>query len=404
MSSKTASDLARRAHEHLFGEILPFWCGPALDPKEGGWMGWLSNDLKPDRSQPKGLILYSRILWTFSAVHGAQQEPLYHEMADRALDWMMNRFWDTEHGGAFWRLNDAGRVMEDTKKVYGQAFYIYALSEYHLAFGCTPVFNRAREVFELLERHAHDAEHGGYFEVYQRNWLPAGPEARLSDKDLNAKKSMNTNLHVLEAYTNLYRAWKDPRLAERLRELIRVFESHILDSATWHFHHFFDESWKVLSDSYTFGHDIEGSWLLCEAAEALGDAALIRRIKALALRMARVTLKEGLAPNGGLYYEGKAGKIVDRGREWWPQAEAVVGFVNAYRISRQTKYLEAARRVWDFIQRSVVDEVCGEWFWRINEDGQPDLKLPKVSEWKCPYHNGRACLETSRRLNAAAAI
>jgi len=398
MNSPVANDLAARVREHLFGHILPFWCGPALDHQQGGWMGWLSNDLKPDRSQPKGLILNTRILWTFSAAHGAQPESLFHEMAERALDWVMNRFWDGQHGGAFWRLDDTGRVMDDSKKIYGQAFYIYALAEYYLAFNHPRALNRARELFELLERHAHGAKHGGYFEAYHRDWSAAGVEAGVGGAELNAKKSMNTSLHVLEAFTNLYRAWKEPRLAGRLQELIRVFEEHILDPRTQHFHHYFDETWKVLSDSYTFGHDIEGSWLLCEAAEVLDDAALLRRIKKRALAMARVTLKEGLAADGGLCYEGKAGKLVDGGKEWWPQAEAVVGFVNAYQISREKKFLEAARRVWDFIERKIVDRERGDWFWRINEDGRPDARRPKVSEWKGPYHASRACLETFKRL------
>jgi len=402
MNSKEINDFAARVREHLFGHVLPFWCGPARDHEQGGWVGWLSNDLKSDHSQPKGLILNTRILWTFSAVHGVQQESLFHEMAERALDWVTNRFWDTQYGGAFWRLDDTGRVRDDSKKTYGQAFYIYALAEYHLAFDDPSALARAREMFELLDHHAHDAKDGGYFEAYHRDWTVAGPEGGVGGAELNAKKSMNTSLHLLEAFTNLYRAWKDPLLAERLRELTRIFEEHILDSRSNHFHHFFDEKWTVLSDNYTFGHDIEGSWLQCEGAEVLGDAALQRRIRQRALAIAEVTLKEGLAADGGVCYEGKAGRIVDGGKEWWPQAEAVVGFINAYQISRQNKYLETARRIWDFIERKIVDREHGDWFWRINERGEPDAKRPKVSEWKGPYHSGRACLEAMRRLDQIA--
>jgi cellobiose epimerase len=399
----TARNLATRVREHLFGHLLPFWCGPALDREQGGWMGWLANDLKPDRTQPKGLILNTRILWTFSAAHRVRQEAVDHELADRALDFVMNKFWDAKHGGAFWRLDDTGQMRDAHKKIYGQAFYIYALAEYHLAFNSPPVLDRAKELFELVERHGHEPKHGGYLEVFQRDWTDAGPEARLSDKDLNAKKSMNTCLHVLEAYTTLYRAWQEPRLAGRLRELIRIFEQKILDATTMHFHHFFDASWKVLSDSYTFGHDIEGSWLLCEAAEALADSGLQKRMAAVALRMARAALSEGVLGDGSICYEGRAGRIIDRGREWWPQAEALVGFLNAYQISRDFKYLEAAERVWLFIEQNLMDRVHGEWFWRITPDGQPDPKLPKVSEWKGPYHSGRACLEALRRLKAISA-
>jgi len=400
MGPNDLKDFSQRVSDQLFGHIMPFWCGPALDHEQGGWMGCLSNDLKPDRTQPKGLIVNSRILWAFSAVHRIRPEKLFQQMAGRALDFVMNRFWDAQHGGAFWRLDDTGRVLDDSKKIYGQAFYIYALAEYHQAFGGKAALERAIQLFELIDRHAHDPKHGGYIEVCRRDWSEAGTEARLSDKDMNEKKSMNNHLHVLEACTNLYRAWPEPRVAERLRELIQLFEQRILDDRTLHFHHFFDETWRVRSDTYTFGHDIEGTWLLCEAAEGLGDAALLKRVQAAALRMAAVALREGVSAEGALAYEGKNGTVIDPGRECWPQAEAVVGFLNAYQLSGDAKFFAAARRVWDFIENRLVDRVHGEWFWRINVDGRPDLKLPKVSEWKGPYHGSRACLETLHRLRA----
>ena len=391
--------LSAEVSEHLFGHYLPFWCGPALDRENGGWMAWLSNDLKADRSQPKGLIVNSRILWAFSAVNRVRPEAIYFEMAERAFDFVMNRFWDAKHGGAFWRLDDTGKVTDDSKKIYGQAFYIYALTEFHQAFGSPAALERAKELFELIERHAHDAEFGGYLEVCNRDWSAAGAEARLSEKDMAEKKSMNNHLHMLEAYTNLHRVWPDPRVAERLRELIDIFLKRILDPRINHLHHFFDEQWNVRSDTYTFGHDIEASWLLCEAAEALGDLQLLTETRTVALHMAAVARDEGRAADGGLCYEGKSGQVIDHGRECWPQAEALVGFLNAYELGGDVKYLEAARRVWQFIKQNLVDRVHGEWFWRINPEGSVDATLPKVSEWKGPYHATRACLETLRRIN-----
>jgi cellobiose epimerase len=385
--------------EHLFAHYLPFWCGPALDQKNGGWMAWLSNDLKPDRSQPKGLIVNARILWAFSAVHRVKPDLLFKQMADRAFDYVMNKFWDAKHGGAFWQLNDKGKVVDNSKKIYGQAFYIYALTEFHLAFGNQAALTRAQELFELIERHAHDTKFGGYIEVFKRDWSEAGSEARLSDKDMNEKKSMNNQLHVLEAYTNLFRAWKNPRVAERLRELIEIFLTRILDARTKHLHHFFNEQWEVRSDTYTFGHDIEASWLLCEAAEELGDAALLKRVRIVALQMAEAVFNEGFGADGGLCYEGRDAKIIDAGRECWPQAEAMVGFLNAFELSDNKVYLAAAEQTWKYIGQHLVDREHGEWFWRINPEGQVDKKLPKVSEWKGPYHATRACLETLRRLH-----
>jgi mannobiose 2-epimerase len=394
------SEFSRKAAAQLYGHILPFWCGPALDGEQGGWLAWLSNDLKPDRSQPKGLILNSRILWTFSAVHRAGPQPLFRQMADRALDVLLRQFWDHQHGGAFWRLDGGGRVLDDSKKIYGQAFCIYALAEYFRAFGAAEALQRAKELFELLERHARDPRGGGYWEVRRRDWSEAGPDTRLSDKDMNEKKSMNNHLHLLEAFAGLSRVWDEPRVKERLRELISLFEERILDARTGHLHHFFDEQWNVRSDTCTFGHDIEANWLLCEAAEALADPPLLRRIQSVALRLAETVLREGVAADGGLCYEGKSGKVIDAGRECWPQAEAAVGFLNAWQISGEDLYYAASRRAWDYIENHLVDRVHGEWFWRIAPDGRLDPTLPKVSEWKGPYHGSRACLEIQQRLSS----
>jgi mannobiose 2-epimerase len=403
MNTNELKDFSQRATDQLFGHILPFWCGPALDTEQGGWMGWLSDDLKPDRTQPKGLIVNSRILWAFSAVHQVRAEALFQQMAGRAFDFVMNRFWDAQMGGAFWRLDDAGRVLDDSKKIYGQAFYIYALAEYYRAFRAPLALARAIDLFELIERHAHDAKYGGYIEVCRRDWSEAGSNARLSDKDMNEKKSMNNHLHVLEAYTNLYRIWKEPRVEQRLRELIAVFEQRILNPRTLHLQHFFNEQWQVRSDTYTFGHDIEATWLLCEAAEALGDAALLERVQAVALRMAEVALQEGVDADGALRYEGRGGKIIDGGKECWPQAEAVTGFLNAFQLSGDQKYFQASLRAYDFIEQKLMDCVHGEWFWRITPEGVVDPALPKVSEWKGPYHGSRMCLEILRRLRALSA-
>jgi mannobiose 2-epimerase len=398
MDATELNDFSRRVNDHLFGHILPFWCGPALDREKGGWMAWLSNDLQQDRSKPKGLIVNARILWAFSAVYRARAEKQFEDMAERAFDVVINKFLDPQYGGAFWQLDDSGAMIDGVKKTYGQAFCLYAFSEFYQAFGSSEAMSRAIELSELIERHAHDSLCGGYLEVRQRDWSEAEADARLSEKDMDEKKSMNNHLHVLEAYTNLYRVWKNPLIEHRLRSLIHLFETRILDGRTNHFHHFFNGAWQVRSDTYTFGHDIEGSWLLCEAAEVLGDAALLHKVHGVALRIAETVLNEGTDSDGGLCYEGKAGAILDRGKECWPQAEAVVGYLNAFQLSGDVKYFKSARRTWDFIEEHIMDRVNGEWFWRINDQGQPDAHLPKVSEWKGPYHGTRMCLEALRRL------
>jgi cellobiose epimerase len=350
-----------------------------------------------DGSQPQGLIVNSRLLWAFSAVHREHPEPRYRHLAERAFDIVMNRFWDAEHGGAFWRLNHDWAPSDSSKKIYGQAFYIYSLAEYYRAFRLNAALRRATDLFELLERHACDLDGRGYWEVRARDWSEAA-DSRLSEKDMDEKKSMNNHLHLLEAFTNLFRSWEDPRLERRLRELLEIFEQHILDPGSGHLRHFFDEQWRVKSDTYTYGHDIEASWLLCEAAEVLGDQKLMTRMQNLSLQIARTVSAEALDADGGVCYEGKSGRVLDAGKESWPQAEAAVGFLNAYEVGGDERFLEAASRVWQFIEKKLTDSEHGEWFWRIQCNGQPDSSLPKVSEWKGPYHGTRACLETLRRL------
>ena len=221
---------------------------------------------------------------------------------------------------------------------------------------------------------------------------------------MNAAKSMNTHLHLLEAYTNLYRAWPDAGVAARLRELIDLFQRYILDVGEGpghgHLRHFFDEGWRVLSDTSTYGHDIEAAWLLCEAAEVLAGEGLAKRVREWAIELARAVLSEAVGDDGGLAYEGRNGTVIDSRRDWWCQAEAVVGFWNAFQLTGDAAFAEAAGRVWSFIERRVVDRSGGDWFWRVNADGTVDDREPKVSEWKGPYHSTRMCLEMMRRIAA----
>jgi cellobiose epimerase len=356
----------------------------------------MSNDLRLKAEAPKGLILNARILWTFSAAFAATRADADARLAARAYAYLAEYFLDREHGGYVWEVAADASQRDGSKKVYGQAFCIYALAEYHRIFHEPRALEAAVAVFRSIESRARDPQRGGYVEVLARNWRPCA-DVRLSDKDMNEKKSMNNHLHVLEAYANLLRVWPDALLAARLRELIDIFRRHILNSAGTHFNHFFDEAWTPRSDSYTFGHDIEGSWLLCEAADVLGDVHLQTEVRALAAKIARAVLREGVDKDGGLFYEARDGKIINAGKEWWPQAEAVVGFYNAWQITGDSAFRTAATRCWEYIQNHVVDRVHGEWFWRIRPDGTPDPAEPKVSAWKCPYHNARCCLEIIHR-------
>jgi mannobiose 2-epimerase len=397
MTAPSDKELAASARRELLEDILPFWRRHAVDQQRGGFIGQMSNDLRVQEDAPKGLILNARILWTFSAAYEFTKDHQDRALAQRAYEYLMDHFLDEEHGGYFWELGSNGAVLDDKKKIYGEAFCLYALAERHRVFDEPKALEQAVRVFDLIEAHARDDQYGGYFEVVSRDWQPCA-DMRLSDKDMNEKKSMNNHLHVLEGYANLLRVWPDARLAERLREMIDLFRHHILNSEQTHFQHFFDEAWAPKSGSYTFGHDIEGGWLLCEAAEVLGDESLLMDVRALAVRMARAVLAEGLDTDGGLFYEGRDGRIINPNKEWWPQAEAVVGFYNAWQLTGDNAFREAAVRCWRFIQDHVVDREHGEWFWCIRPDGTPDPAQPKVSFWKCPYHNGRCCLEIIKRI------
>ncbi|HNY76971.1 MAG: AGE family epimerase/isomerase [Sedimentisphaerales bacterium] len=405
MAGREIESFRRRVAAELHEDILPFWLEHCVDHEHGGFIGRMSNELSVDRQANKGLILNARLLWTFSTlcrseIVGANDDsPL--QLARRAYDYLEQHFWDDRFGGAFWQVDCRGALADDKKKIYGQAFYIYALSEYFLATGESAALERAQALFDLIEKHSCDMANGGYIETCNRDWT-AAEDVRLSDKDLNEKKSMNNHLHLLEGYTNLYRAWPDPQVADELSGLIELFERHILDRDTSHFGHFFNERWEPRSDTYTFGHDIEGSWLLCEAAEVLGRPELVEKTGRLAVDIAQAVYEQGLDSDGGLFYEGKAGRVIDTNKEWWPQAEAVVGFLNACQLSGRAHFFEAALRCWEFIERAIVDHMHGEWFWRVDRNGTPDRNEPKVSEWKGPYHNTRACLETIRRLDAVA--
>jgi len=348
---------------------------------------------------PKGLILNARLLWSFSALFRATGDPQDRCLADRARAYLNDRFRDPNRGGYYWQLDAAGRATDPLKRTYGQAFCIYALCESHLAFRRPEDRNAAIDLFELIERHTHDTAHGGYFEVCRADWSVADGE-RLSEKDQPAAKSMNTHLHLLEAYTNLYRTWPDARVAEAIRELLDVFGRHILTPDRRHLRPFFAQNWRAQSASYTYGHDIEAAWLLREAAKVLEDPQLVETTDSWAVTIATAVLEEALDQDDGLIYEGRDGQVVDRGRQWWPQAEAVVGFLDAYCITRQPTFLQAADRVWQFIRRRFVDREHGEWHWQLGPDGRFDPAQPKVSAWKGPYHNVRMCLEALRRIES----
>lgn len=384
----------------LEGNLLPFWRERSLDHRCGGFIGEMDIDGVVRDDAPRGLILNARLLWTFSALYRELGDPRDLTLARRAFDELETRFRDREHGGYVWRVGRLGEPLDRSKKTYGQAFCIYALSEHFRATGERAPVEAAVELTELLDRHARDRCCGGYVEVRAADWSEA-EDLRLSARDMNVAKSMNAHLHLVEALATLVRAHPSAATAGRLDELLCLFDRHIIGRAgtSWHLRPFFDERWNPRSDSYTFGHDIEAAWLLCEAAEALGEPRWRERAEAWARALAWTTLAEGLSADGGLAYEGRDGAVLNGDRHWWCQAEAVVGFWHAFQLTGEARFADASERVWAFIVRHLVDHVHGEWFWRLGTDGAVDRTEPKVSEWKGPYHGVRMGLEMLRRLS-----
>lgn len=392
-----------RFERELTGNILPFWTRHAQDWRYGGFYGYIGTGLEVDKKAPRASVINTRILWTFSAATHALGGARYREVADWAWDYIVEKFWDREHGGVYWMVDYLGNPISSRKQIYAQAFAIYALAEYFRATGKVESLERATELYRLIEEKSHDPVHGGYMEARGRDWA-ALDDLRLSEKDLNSPKSMNTHLHVLEAYTNLLRVWPDPELRARQKELLETILDRIVDGATWHFRMFFDNEWRSLTDHVSFGHDIEGSWLIFEAAEVLGHAALLERARNTAVRMAQAVYDRGLDQDGSLFYEADSkGALIDPNKHWWAQAEAVVGFYNAYQISRQEHFLTQASRAWRYIEDRIVDKVHGEWHAKLKPEGEPyteaeDPDACLVGPWKCPYHNSRVCFEMMRRL------
>jgi mannobiose 2-epimerase len=387
--------LSSGAEQELRGDILPFWLKYTRNPANGGYYGLIKADMTVRKGAYRGALLTSRILWTFSAAYRKYHDPAYLEMATYAYRDLMDHFRDTDSGGLYWSITADAKPLDSHKQIYGQVFGIYALAEYYRASGDKGALDEAVSIYNLVEAHAHDHTFGGYYDALGRKWdrLASGQHNLLGD----APKSQNSHIHILESYTELLRVWPDPGLLANQRDLIEMTISHIIDPRTHHLILFLKDDWTPIGEQVSYGHDIELSWLLVEAAHVVGDPALIAKVKPISLDIARVTLAEGVDPDGGVISEGGPHGYTETNKEWWEQAEAVVGFLNAYQLSGDIRYLNASRHSWDFIQSRLVDRVHGDWINEVKRDGTP-LPLPKVSLWKCPYHSGRSCMEVIDRV------
>lgn len=395
---KKLEALREEVKDELVNDILPFWMNRMTDREQGGFYGRIdgNNCLHPDA--PKGAILNARILWTFSAAFRLLKKPEYLETATRAKRYLLDFFYDKQYGGIFWELNADGTPSDAKKQIYALGFAIYGLSEYARATGDREALEYAVRLFEVIEKYSFDPVQNGYVEALTREWQPI-QDMRLSDKDENEKKTMNTHLHILEPYANLYRVWKDERLEKQLRNLIKVFVTRILDAESGHLNLFFEEDWSNKHHIISYGHDIEASWLIHEAALALGDQGLLAEIEPVIVKIAQAA-DEGLNRDGSMIYENFVDKQkVDRELHWWVQAENVVGHINLYQYFHDEDALRKALKCWQFIKENLIDGEGGEWYWSRYADGTVNRKDDKAGFWKCPYHNGRMCMEIIERFS-----
>ena len=409
-------DFYNSISDELFQNILPYWDKYSKDEKNTGFFGKIDNDNVQDAECQRSIVMTSRFLWTYSAVARFTKDSKYLEMADFAYKVIIEKYFDKENDGVYWSIMPDGTPKVDKKQIYGEAFCCYGLSEYAAAVQelkkdeelAATAMNKALDIYNLLENHALDKENGGYIEACAKDWSQTN-DMILSPKDMNCPKSMNTNLHVMEAYTNLYRTlpvvFADSKsiqaeVGQSLANLITVTQEKIVQKNA-HLGMFFDMDWNLLADEISYGHDIEASWLLWEAACELKDEELKEQIRADVIKMAEVALDEGFDKENGclenFLLHSTTNPKRDRTRVWWNQAEAMNGFYNAWQMTGHQKYQEACIQQWNWIQNYQVDKTNGEWWSALDQNGTPILAEDKGGNWKTSYHNGRTCLELLRR-------
>lgn len=385
-------DLKKECKEELTQRIIPFW-NKLRDDENGGFYGFMDNGLTVDKSADKGVILNSRILWFYSRAYEALEDHILLENAEHAFEFLKNYCYDRDNGGVYYMMTFDGKPSDDMKHTYNQAFAIYALSSYYIASGSKEALALAYELFNTIETKCVDEY--GYVEAFSRTWEPAKNDV-LSENGIDAEKTMNNVLHLIEAYTVLLEADGNDKVRKRLMYLLGITKNKIFDSKNDKLLVFFDKKMNVLGDIHSYGHDIEATWLIDRACEVIGDRELEAEWRSIDLRIAENIYNIAFV-DGALNNE-RDGEHIDDKRVWWVQAETVVGFTNAYMQSGCGKYLEAAEKTMEWIKKYQIDtRENSEWWGEVEHSGKPMETVAMVNPWKCPYHNGRMCLEIMNR-------
>lgn len=390
------NNLKQTMQDVLEQNILPYWIDHVTDKENGGYYGRVDGNDQVHPQAEKGAVMNARILWAFSAAYRVLRNPVYLEAATRAKDYFADHFLDTANGGVYWSVDYHGNPLDTKKQTYAIGFAIYGFSEYARATGDKEALEVAKNLYHDIEAHAYDSKNNGYIEALTCDWQPIA-DMRLSDKDENGSRTMNTHLHIIEPYTNLYRIWKDDGLEKSIRNLLNIFTDKLFNEETHHLDLFFDDTWQGKRNVESYGHDIEASWLLHETALVLGDKSVLQKIEHVIRRIADAA-DEGLRPDGSMVYEHwkDTGKY-DLQRQWWVQCENIIGHIDLYQYFGYEDSLEKAIQCWNYVQKYLVDTKNGEWHWAVLDDGSINLSDDKAGFWKCPYHNSRMCLELIER-------
>lgn len=389
-------NLKQTMKDVLEHNILSYWIDHVVDKENGGFYGRIDGDDQIHAQAEKGAVMNARILWAFSAAYRVLRNPAYLEAATRAKDYFLAHFVDKENGGVYWSVDYQGNPLDTKKQTYAIGFAIYGFSEYARATGDAEALEMAKRLYHDIETHAYDSENQGYIEALTCDWQPIA-DMRLSDKDENGSRTMNTHLHIIEPYTNLFRVWKDAALEKSIRNLLDIFTDKLLNPETHHLDLFFDDKWQGKRNVESYGHDIEASWLLHETALVLDDKTVLQKIEQVIRRIADAA-DEGLRPDGSMVYEHwKDTDEYDLQRQWWVQCENIIGHIDLYQYFGYEDSLEKAIQCWNFVQKNLIDAKNGEWHWAVLDDGTINLKDDKAGFWKCPYHNSRMCLELIER-------
>ena len=381
-------------------EILKWWEKNTLDEKNGGFIGQVDFDMTKHPEADKALVLNSRLLWTFSAAYRVFKKEEYLKLANRAYDYMIDKFINKKSNGVYWSLDCEGKPKNDRNQIFGLAFTICVLCEYYRATKKEEALDVSMKLFNSIEQKSLDTKYNGYLDAFSSDWKML-EDMRLSPTDKNEPKTMNTHLHILIGYANLYRVHKDDKVKESLKNLINLFFDKLIDTERGAINLFFDFDWTHKSDNDSYGHDMETSWLLWDAVNVLGDEEIIKKAKPIVLKMVEHSLRCAFDKDGGLMSSGKDEKVADTDKCWWVQTETVIALLNAYQLTKDKKYVDDALLTWDFIKKYMIDHKDGEWHGKVSKDEhKPYTEEVKAGAWKCPYHNSRMCMEVAERVDA----